>query len=50
MDGEGLKGIPVLAVNFNDIMVGECKICVMRGYNEDSEEYTVDFESSNKRD
>lgn len=31
-------------------MVGEYEVCVMRVYNEDSEEYTVDFESSIKRD
>ena len=50
MDWEGLKGIPAKAVNFNDNMVGEYEICVMRGYNEDSEENTVEFDSSNKRD
>ena len=50
MDGEVLKGIPAKAVNFNDNMNGEYEVCVVRGYNEDSEEYTVDFESSNKRD
>ena len=50
MDGEVLKGIPAKAVNFNDNMVEEYEVCVVRGYNEDSEENTFEFDSSNKRD